>query len=143
MLSFFSFFVSGVIVDRVLKYWASLTLPGHPIILWPGVFELRAYRNFTFLFSPIDSTLIIFSVSIVVLVFLIVLGIWLDTWSTAAGKVGYALLLAGAGSNLFDRLFQGYILDYVRIVNVTVFNFADILIVIGLIILLIAFIRRK
>jgi signal peptidase II len=142
MLTFFSFLISGVILDRFTKYWASLTLPGNPIDLWPRVLRLQVFRNETFLFSPIDASVVIFVVSLLVLLLVAVWGVRFNTWSSTAGQIGYALVFAGAGSNLFDRLFQGYILDFLRISDFTVINLADVLIVVGLLILLVKFIKK-
>ena len=52
-------------------------------------------------------------------------------------KAGYALLLGGALSNLYDRCRKGYVTDYVRFhspwkwLNELVFNLSDFFIMIG------------
>lgn len=51
-----------------------------------------------------------------------------------------SVIIGGGLGNLLDRIFRGYVIDYidVRIINFAVFNFADCCVVIGAIILLIA-----
>lgn len=44
-------------------------------------------------------------------------------------------IVAGSISNIFDRLFYGGAVDYLKITNFPVFNISDILIVIGLFVL--------
>jgi len=44
-----------------------------------------------------------------------------------------SLVILGAGSNLFDRLKYGYVVDYFDLKYFTVFNLADAMIVIGVI----------
>ena len=54
-------------------------------------------------------------------------------------KCGYAFALGGAIGNLIDRLSHGYVVDYIKIdkkpLKNTIFNLADICIVIGTILL--------
>ncbi len=56
-------------------------------------------------------------------------------------SVGYSLVLAGLLGNFIDRLIDGYIIDYLSFkifgFNYPIFNLADILIVIGIIIVII------
>ena len=55
--------------------------------------------------------------------------------------IGYSLLTGGIIGNLIDRIIYGYVIDYLDFYifnyNYPVFNFADISIVIGVIIVII------
>ena len=64
------------------------------------------------------------------------------TWAVFSGKLGsgrtdimiaLAALAGGGLGNLIDRVFQGYVVDFidVRIINFAIFNFADICAVCG------------
>ena len=51
-----------------------------------------------------------------------------------------SLILAGGFANLIDRIVRGYVIDYIditKLFNYPVFNFADICIVIGVILVFI------
>jgi signal peptidase II len=62
----------------------------------------------------------------------------LDVKITRIELVGYALLLGGVVGNLIDRLFRGYVVDYLDTFlfgyNYPVFNIADTCIVVGFLI---------
>lgn len=53
----------------------------------------------------------------------------------------YALLISGIIGNLIDRIFRGYVVDYISIrifgINMPIFNLADVLITLTILILLI------
>ena len=62
-------------------------------------------------------------------------------------SIGYSLVLAGLLGNFLDRLMDGYIIDYLSFkiftYNFPIFNFADILIVVGIIIVIIKEILKE
>lgn len=47
------------------------------------------------------------------------------------------LVILGAGSNLLDRIKYGYVIDYLDLKYFTVFNLADVMIVIGVVLLIV------
>lgn len=67
------------------------------------------------------------------------------------GRVGIALIIAGALGNFFDRLFLGYVRDFAQIIffgldlplvgsSFAIFNIADVALVVGVVIFLVFFI---
>lgn len=51
--------------------------------------------------------------------------------------VSYAMIVGGGIGNLIDRVFQGYVTDFIRLFPFSfIFNFADICVVIGAILLI-------
>jgi len=43
----------------------------------------------------------------------------------------YLLIILGGASNMFDRLYFGYVIDYVQIINRSFFNLADVMLIMG------------
>lgn len=54
--------------------------------------------------------------------------------------IGYSLIVSGAIGNLFDRIFYGYVIDFIDIYifgyDYPIFNLADTFIVLGIVLLL-------
>lgn len=63
-----------------------------------------------------------------------------------AEKLGYIFLLGGAAGNLIDRIKNKCVTDfiYVKKLKTTIFNFADVFIALGaIIILLVNFLKKE
>lgn len=62
-------------------------------------------------------------------------------------SIGYSLVIAGLLGNFIDRLTDGYIIDYLSFkileLNFPVFNLADILIVVGIVVVIIREILKE
>jgi signal peptidase II len=114
-----------------------------------------ADRDFFFLgmrFHPMQNRGLAFNVDLGVPVNLFfsilvyVVGSWLVLRVNSPGnqmKIGQALFLAGAASNLADRLILGHVRDFIDLGLGFVFNLADVSIVIGIILLFIGSGKKK
>lgn len=56
--------------------------------------------------------------------------------------VGFAIAFAGALGNLVDRVARGYVVDFIMVKRWPVFNVADVLVVVGLFVVVLARRRR-
>lgn len=79
---------------------------------------------------PIPNSLIIFLTIIIIILILLILK---KEYRDNMGCLAWAFVLAGAFSNLFDRIYHGYVIDYFSFVT-GIINLADILIMAGLLI---------
>ncbi len=97
--------------------------------------EIEIYKNYNALFGlPIDFNLIfIFFISLVfIFVYYFILQ---KTPPFKKGAGGISLILGGIAGNLSDRIFYGYIIDYINLLNLFVFNIADLAICFGVLLL--------
>jgi len=132
-------------LDRATKAWVERSVSmWETIVVIPGFFQIIHTRNRGIVFGLLSEaegiwrTLIVLAAAAVAL---LVLVIWL--WrlpEDASGKLNYtgfalALLLGGAAGNLYDRLFQGAVTDFLDFhlagYHWPAFNLADSAITVG------------
>ena len=128
--------------DHATKRVAAAHLaPDGAMALVPGVVELRYVENqdtafsLTRAWSPRVKVPALAAASLVGM-----LGVWalLKQRLPRAGaleRLSLALLAAGAIGNVLDRFRLGYVVDFIHVQHWPVFNVADVLIVVGAILL--------
>ncbi len=135
-----------VLLDRVTKLLVVRSIPvAHEIPIIPGLFQLCHWENTGAAFSMFaDSSspfrtagLIVFSgVAIAVVLYLL----WKRAPSLDTISVSLCLILGGAAGNLWDRMAQGTVTDfldfYIGEHHWPPFNVADSAIVIGAVLLM-------
>ena len=125
-------FVGGIvfvfILDRVLKLFAQL---------WGDQGGIFVYtHNSALAFSlPAPAWILTGAIPVITFVFM-VLALQAAWRGRYQGACGYGLLAAGALSNVLDRFFYGGVIDYIQFWIVPVFNLADMMIIVGLLILI-------
>lgn len=126
-----------VAVDQWIKYWATAVLqPLGAMTLIPGVVELRYFLNDGMAFSMLagKQTLLVLMTSAMLLCVLVLLVVRkMCLWE----RISWTLILGGGIGNLIDRVLNGVVVDYVNFlfVDFAVFNFADICITTGVVML--------
>ena len=131
-------------LDLLLKYLVSSYLTSVNII--DNFFSLTYVLNDGAAFSLFASrTYILILIALICLLFIVY-----ELKNNLADRVlsvGYSLVLAGLLGNFIDRLIDGYVVDYLSFkifsFNYPVFNLADILIVLGIIIVIIKEILKE
>ena len=133
-------------IDQLIKLWAVQNLaPVGTMPLIPHVMELRYVENdgaaFN-LFSGMQTVLIVFT-SLVLLA-----GAYILLFRRPKDRLTYLAILlvfSGGVGNLIDRVANGYVVDYLAtlFIDFAVFNFADILVCVGVGLLLIAVLRSE
>ncbi len=131
-----------VAADQFTKLWAynGLRLNGtQPII--QDVLHLTYYENTGAAFSILTGkTTLLAAVTGII----IIAAIYCMVTRRIEGKLlnsCVALIIAGGVGNLIDRVFRGYVIDFIdfRLINFPVFNVADICVVIGTVLMMIYF----
>ncbi len=128
--------IALVAIDQATKSIALKFLEGEPsTVLVDGFLSFTYVENRGAAFGIFDDSryflLIVSCILIVVLIYLLVNSEKL--FESKLSKLFITLTLAGAIGNMIDRVFVGYVIDFIHVtfVDFPVFNFADICVVCG------------
>lgn len=129
-----------IILDQVSKAYLA-----QDIMLIEGIIKFSEVHNTGGAFGIFNTnTITIIILNIIVLALMIRFVIIKKDYM---GKMVYfplLLIIAGGISNLIDRIFRGYVVDFIdltQIINFPVFNFADIILVCGWVLLIIGVVK--
>ena len=120
-------------IDQLIKVWAVNNLAAGAIPIIPGVLSLTYHENFGAAFGILQNQklFLVGITSLVMICGLIIL---------FSGKIksrlliwSIALVIGGGVGNLIDRIWRGYVVDYIYFepINFPIFNFADSCVVVG------------
>jgi len=98
------------------------------------------FKNYSGLFGIFNGPNFLF---IILSVILLIILVYLSYRKDYKTKLGATLISSGILSNLFDRLFLGYIVDFIDFGFWPIFNLADVFILTGVIILMGAIFKCK
>lgn len=131
------------VADLSVKAIAAQALPGRGTVDLPGPLDLRLLFNPGAAFG-LGAALP--AAAVIVGTGLLVVAVAVYAWHAAptlatTGRVGLALVLGGAAANLIDRMVDGVVTDYLHTGWWPTFNLADIAIVTGAGLLLLATLR--
>lgn len=128
-----------IVTDFTIKQLVRLNIrmgDGYPII--DGILKLTHIENSGAAFSILSGLRIFLIVA--TLIFIIVLTVLIFFTSEGRSRVfgfALALILGGGAGNLIDRIRFGTVTDYISLKYFAVFNFADIAVSIGCIMMII------
>lgn len=137
-----------IAIDQLIKIWASASLAGKPAIqVISGFFQLNYVENYGAAFGILQNQRLFFLILTVPFVAGVVYMMKRYHFRTPF-MIFVMVLTGGAIGNLIDRMFRGYVVDYLdvtfgRFYDFPVFNFADICIVISTILIAIWVIFRE
>ena len=120
-----------ILVDRITKILVENYLTKELSVI-KNIFYFTYVKNDGAAFSILGSQrLLLVILSILALFFII----YYVTKKDKNG-IGYFFLIGGIIGNLIDRIFLGYVIDFIGIYTFPIFNIADIFIVLGAILVL-------
>lgn len=131
-------------LDQLVKWLVVVNIPlnqSHPFI--PGLFNLTNLRNPGAAWSILEGQQWFFVV--VTVVALVVIGLLMKHYRDYQwAEVSLCLILAGTLGNFIDRLRFGYVVDMFELlpVNFPVFNVADALLTVGVVLLAIQILKE-
>ena len=145
MIKFFIFFVL-VAFDLLSKKIVFDSIDLHTFISLTFFLDLTHIHNFGVsfgLFSGLISPWILIILGLLVVVFIFYL---MKSASDTLEEWGLLIIISGAISNIIDRIFNGYVIDFIFFHYDSffwpAFNFADIYITIGIIMIVINILRK-
>ena len=123
-----------VALDQGFKHLATkLLVDIVPVTLVPKLFGFNYVHNygagFSILSGKVDFLIVFTAVALAFIAFLV----FAKKFDTKMEEFCFTLILAGGIGNLIDRVVNGYVVDYLEFlfIEFPVFNFADILICVG------------
>ena len=123
------------IIDQVIKYIVIINKGNMPISIIKNIIQLNYVENFGVAFGIASGGKTIFIIANIIIMGIILKFLFTQTANLSNIKKFFlSIIIAGGMGNLIDRVFRGFVIDYIdfsKIINYPVFNFADIMIVIG------------
>ena len=134
-------FIFFILIDQITKFF----MIGKNIIVISQVLSFTYVENTGIAFGMASNNGIF-----IILLNIIILGIVLKFLISRKEKLNYVskvalvLIISGGISNLIDRILRGYVIDYINInlFNFPTFNFADICITVGVIIIVVILVKQ-
>lgn len=132
-----------ILLDMVSKCIVSrLLIVNESVMIIKNFFNITYVRNTGAAFSIFSGN----TFFVMVISFMIIIGIILyiskNKPSNKIEKISYSLILGGAIGNFIDRIIYGYVRDFIEIDifgwDYPIFNLADVFVVVGVILLVIA-----
>lgn len=136
-----------IILDQIIKFVVIQNMELYSsIIIIKNFFNITYVQNIGAAFSILSGNVVF--LSLISLIVLVAIYIYLSKKKSfnKIQTITYSMLIGGIVGNMIDRIFRGFVIDYLDFsilkYNFPVFNFADICIVVSAIILLIFSIKE-
>lgn len=120
--------ILGIGLDQACKLWASGGALAETMEVIPGIINFRYVENTGMAFGMLGDMTIVLTILSGVVSLLIIYALIFQRKKMSLGlRIMLAFVLAGAVGNLIDRIFLGYVVDFIEFdfVNFAVFNVAD------------------
>ena len=138
--------IALVLVDQIVKFLAFKYLSQvNSITIIKGIVSLTYLENTGAAFGIWNSRILLIGLNLLIIFTIVKLLLSKKYEFTSLMRLAYSLILAGGIPNLIDRLFRGYVIDYIdvnELFSYPVFNIADICIIIGIVIIMITVITK-
>ncbi len=136
------FIIWLVLIDQFTKR-LSLDLPKEGFTIIKNFFTFNYSENFGIAFSiPVPKTVLILG-TVILLILLTYLFFKEFDFKKRIAQASLILVLAGGIGNLIDRIFRGFVVDFISIWKWPIFNIADVYISVGVLLLIIFYAKIK
>ena len=108
------------------------------------IFTIGFVRNYGAAFNIFSGSRLFLSIVSIISTFILSYFIFINN-NKLINKYGLSFILAGSIGNGIDRIFNGYVIDFIKLkfIDFPIFNIADIVINVGVLILIISYFRYK
>ncbi|MBQ8503747.1 MAG: signal peptidase II [Clostridia bacterium] len=123
-----------VALDQVIKYLVDAFLkPVEEAMVIPNILRLRYLENDGAMMGFMEGRTTVMTVLSVICFVIIAALIFSGKIKNKVDFVSLVLICAGGFGNIIDRIFRGFVIDYIEVlfVDFYVFNFADCLITVS------------
>uniref|UniRef100_A0A7C5Z8S0 Lipoprotein signal peptidase n=1 Tax=Caldicellulosiruptor owensensis TaxID=55205 RepID=A0A7C5Z8S0_9FIRM len=128
------------VLDQLTKAKAENIFVEIPVNLLGGILSLTYVQNRGGAFSILEGKRRFFIIVSIILILFLCYMIFKSTKNLY--KFSYSLIVGGATGNLFDRIVKGYVVDFIDIKVIPVFNLADFFITCGVLLLIFLILRE-
>lgn len=122
-----------ILMDQTIKFYIEKNNTN--ITILNGILKFTYSKNTGGAFSIFENNLFSIVITNVIILGIIIKFIITNyTKIDCSTKIYLSLILAGGTSNFLDRIFKGYVVDFIdfnQCINFPIFNLADIFIVVG------------
>lgn len=132
-----------ITIDQISKYFIVINKNKLPKVIINNILRFNYCENRGIAFGIGEGTVQLISIITIIIIVIILFAIY-KNYSKIDTKIlcGTSIMIAGGIGNLIDRIFRLYVVDFIdfsELFNFPIFNFADICVVIGVIIIGIAY----
>lgn len=120
-----------VAVDQAIKYFVDLYLkPVGSVPVLKNILQLSYYENDGAMMGMMSGKTLTMTVLAVVCLLVICLVIFSGKIKFGVDYCCIVLMISGGLGNIIDRIFRGYVIDYIEVlfIDFYIFNFADCLV---------------
>lgn len=136
-----------ICIDQIIKLIIINSLKGSSIGILKGILNFTYIENTGGAYGIGNGNIMTFIIINVIIIALITKFIILNKKEIDRYTlVSLGLIIAGGTGNLIDRIFRGFVVDYIDfspLVKFPVFNIADICVVVGALMIIISILGRK
>lgn len=126
-----------VAIDQALKFLVLTKLKDTDLPVLGDFIHLYYMSNTGAAFSLLEGRMPLLITVTLIMIAVCIFLLVRHKISGKAGNIALVLISAGGMGNLIDRIFRGYVVDYIypKFIHFAVFNFADSCVVVGAILL--------
>ena len=141
---FFSISLLIIILDQITKYLIS---HNYKILVNKNflLFKLDFVKNYGAAFNILNGNTVFLSTISIIFTILLIYLIFRKNTLKLIDLYAYSFILGGTIGNGIDRIYKGFVIDFINlnIINFPVFNIADISINIGFILILYSIFKKN